>query len=1140
MLRVIISLLLFVNFSFLHAAEKLEKVSLQLQWLDQFQFAGYYIAKEKGFYKDVGLDVELKKFNNSISPVNEIVNKKTTYGVGRSSLIIDKSNGEDITLLASIFQSSPLILLATKDSGINHIKDFKNKRIMYTPDAADTASLHAMINKYGINKSDMRVKDHTFDIDDLIDKNTDLMASYTSNEPYLLRQKGIEPIIFHPKDHGFDFYSDILFTSGDEVKNHKQRTLNFTKASLKGWKYAFDHIDETVELILKKYNSQKKSKKALIYEAKKLKELAYYNTDELGHMDIHKIQRIYDIYNVMGYVKNKIDIDKLVFHHDKYRMISLTTQEQEYLKNKKIIKICLDPNWMPFEKLDENGKHIGISSDYFEIFEKKLGIPIVPVETTSWSQTLKFAENRKCDILTLANETDKRKKYMNFTQPYLKIPFVIVTKNSVPFIESFKNLKNEKLGVVKNSSLIELLKTKYPNLNLVEVKNNKEGINKVQNNKLFGYVGNMLSIGYILKKDFIVDLKIVNKLDNETSNLAIGIRNDDKILYDIFEKMLDGINSNIHSKILNKYINIKYENSVNYKYLKEILFIVCIVILAFVYKQILLKRINFSLTNKIKKLEEQKIITILNAQPSIVILTNRNSIQGANTKFFNFFDKYKTIDEFKLDCRCICEHFQNIHPDDDSYLTNDENWLDKILDDPSKTFKVAMKKDDKIHYFIIKAGATDINGLKNIFVVVTFVDITDDKETEILLNKKTKEQDMLLSLFDKGEVCLFKWKNYENWNIEYVSQNSFAIFGYTDKELISGDIRIDDIIYKNDLDRVREEVAKAIKESVDFFVHKPYRIITKDGQIKWILDNTLIIRDNDGKVIEFLGYIVEITELKEYENSLEQLVDTKTKENMKQLEILQQQTRLAQMGEMISMIAHQWRQPLGSISSVVIGIQVDLMSGMYNFKVQKDRDEFLKFLDKKFNKINTYVQFLSATVDDFRNFFKPNKGKEMVSLTTPIKKALAIVKSSMKNKNIDVNTDFKTDDELLLYQNELMQVILNILKNSEDNFLEKKILNPKINIITKKINNKYIISISDNGGGIKEEILSKIFDPYFSTKDEKNGTGLGLYMSKIMIEEHNKGSLSVKNVDNVDCYQENCTGVCFEMIFEEIIHNIGK
>jgi signal transduction histidine kinase len=217
------------------------------------------------------------------------------------------------------------------------------------------------------------------------------------------------------------------------------------------------------------------------------------------------------------------------------------------------------------------------------------------------------------------------------------------------------------------------------------------------------------------------------------------------------------------------------------------------------------------------------------------------------------------------------------------------------------------------------------------------------------------------------------------------------------------------------------------------------------------------------------------------------------------------------MGEMISMIAHQWRQPLGAISSSVLSIQTKKESQQFDLANFQEREEYLRFTDKKLDNISEYVQVLSSTIDDFRNFFKPNKDKEYVSLTTPIIRALNIVKHSMHSKNIELITEFKNDDKILMYQNEMMQVILNILKNCEDNFIEKSVNNAKIIITSKKEDNHYCIEILDNGGGIAEEILPKIFDPYFSTKDEKNGTGLGLYMSKIMIEEHAGGKLDVFN-----------------------------
>jgi signal transduction histidine kinase len=247
------------------------------------------------------------------------------------------------------------------------------------------------------------------------------------------------------------------------------------------------------------------------------------------------------------------------------------------------------------------------------------------------------------------------------------------------------------------------------------------------------------------------------------------------------------------------------------------------------------------------------------------------------------------------------------------------------------------------------------------------------------------------------------------------------------------------------------------------------------------------------------------------QKSIEQLRDRNKK--------LKEQTKLAQMGEMISMIAHQWRQPLGAINSAILSIQTKVSTNKFDLNQKEDQGKFLAFLNKKHNNINEYVQFLSATIDDFRNFFKPNKAKEFMPLTSPITKALQIVESSMENKNITITTNFEVNDNLSLHQNEMMQVILNIIKNSEDNFMEKNIMNPEITITTTKESSSYIILICDNGGGIDKEIMSKIFDPYFSTKDEKNGTGLGLYMSKVIVEDHNNGKLNVLNSDVGTCMQ---------------------
>ena len=226
--------------------------------------------------------------------------------------------------------------------------------------------------------------------------------------------------------------------------------------------------------------------------------------------------------------------------------------------------------------------------------------------------------------------------------------------------------------------------------------------------------------------------------------------------------------------------------------------------------------------------------------------------------------------------------------------------------------------------------------------------------------------------------------------------------------------------------------------------------------------------------------------------------------------LLLQQSRMAQMGEMLSMIAHQWRQPLGAISSAIFGIQTKLATGKYDNK--DSNEELYNFLNTKHKRINDYVQFLSTTIDDFRNFFKPDKKKELVMFESPIGRALLIVEGSLTSHGIDIAYTFNVNERVELFQNEIMQVILNIIKNSEDNFIEKGTESPKIRIETNKMQSHYEIVISDNGGGISEHIIDSVFEPYFSTKDEKNGSGLGLYMSKMMIEEHSGGLLQVENI----------------------------
>ncbi|MCF6310732.1 MAG: ABC transporter substrate-binding protein [Sulfurimonas sp.] len=220
-------LLLLLSLSLFAVQKPAQKVVLQLSWLHQFQFAGYYVAKEFGLYKEAGIDIEINEFNHGVDISSIIEKKEADFTIGRSSLLIDKANGKDVVALGAIFQNSPLMLMTRDDTGMNTVADLKGKKIMLTDDAKGTASIMAMLFANGLSKKDIQVIPHSFNLDDLIDKNTDAMGCYISNEPIQMADKGIGYKIFNPKDYGFHFYSDIVFTSSKFIKNNPKLTKKF-------------------------------------------------------------------------------------------------------------------------------------------------------------------------------------------------------------------------------------------------------------------------------------------------------------------------------------------------------------------------------------------------------------------------------------------------------------------------------------------------------------------------------------------------------------------------------------------------------------------------------------------------------------------------------------------------------------------------------------------------------------------------------------------------------------------------------------------------------------------------------------------------------------------------------------------------
>lgn len=290
-------------------AGALEKVVLQLKWHHQFQFAGYYAAAAKGYYRDAGLDVKFVEAGPAIDPVDEVVSGRAQYGISNSALILARAEGAPVAALAVIFQHSPFILVARADAGIGSVQDMAGRRLMIEPHADE---IYAFLRKEGLNESRLVVKPHSFNHQDLIDGNADVMTAYSTDQPFFFEQRGFRYLEFTPRTAGIDFYGDNLFTSEREIAEHPSRTLAFREASLKGWRYAMAHPEEIVDLILARY-STRHSRAHLLFEANRMVPLVKSDLVEMGYMNPVRWRHIAGTYAELGMLPREFAIDGFLY-----------------------------------------------------------------------------------------------------------------------------------------------------------------------------------------------------------------------------------------------------------------------------------------------------------------------------------------------------------------------------------------------------------------------------------------------------------------------------------------------------------------------------------------------------------------------------------------------------------------------------------------------------------------------------------------------------------------------------------------------------------------------------------------------------------------------------------------------------------
>lgn len=294
----------------------------------------------------------------------------------------------------------------------------------------------------------------------------------------------------------------------------------------------------------------------------------------------------------------------------------LNPEQRAWLEERGPLRYCTDPDWMPMEELDADGRHVGLAADFLELMAQRGGVELELVPTSDWSESLEKARNRECDLLSMAMETPGRAEYLDFTEPYLEVPSVIVTRGDAPYVDGLEYVADQPLGIMRDFSFVEIYQQQFPDLQLIEVDSYEKGLLKVQRGKLFGFLGNMANISSTLQRTGMTNLYISGRIEGD-SRLSIATRNDEPKLGAIFDRLVNSIDRADQRRLFNRWIPVQMAQARDYGFLwKVVLPIVGVALVAFAWGE-RTRRLNQRLRSANQQLEA------LNRKDTLTGLHNR-------------------------------------------------------------------------------------------------------------------------------------------------------------------------------------------------------------------------------------------------------------------------------------------------------------------------------------------------------------------------------------------------------------------------------------------------------------------------------------------------------------------------------------
>jgi len=590
---------------------------------------------------------------------------------------------------------------------------------------------------------------------------------------------------------------------------------------------------------------------------------------------------------------------------------------------------------------------------------------------------------------------------------------------------------------------------------------------------------------YDLAEEKVFNYNMKNEIENISDIKDFKINSENDFSY-TFPKYQFKIFIKSTSNKEKKDIEIMYKDRLN----KSCLFIILLALLLVIASNIFGRFINTIFNRYNKRLERRSFLfKKWKERYELAIIASNDGLWDMNLKSKEIFFSNKWLEMFGYS-RGDIQNFEQllalIHKDDKQKVLNE---YQKHIEKRSEHFICEYRiKDKKGNYNWILVRGKEFNSDRILMMSMNI-------DERMKLTKELRDVELLT---EYGRIVIFRWENDENLTVKFVSE-SINTYGYSVDDF-EKNMKFFDFIYKDDVKQLITVINKAIADDADSFT-SIYRVKDINNSIKWVYNRAIIIKDDHGKVIEFYGYLNDITKIKMNEEELKQKVKLELDRNLQKDRLLVQQNKLASMGEMLGNIAHQWRQPLNNINLLIYFIR-----DSYGKITQDELSEIIK--DAKLQ-----IDYMSQTIDDFRNFYKPSKERKIFSIKESIIQSSKIVNASLEKNGIKLEI-LGEELEIESYENEFEQVVVNILNNAIDAKIvksKKTTFDAKIQIKIFHDNKNICVSIFNNCGNIDEEIIERIFEPYFTTKFENQGTGIGLYMSKVIVEKNMSGKIEALN-----------------------------